>query len=210
VGHVIARGALALLVGLAAALARGAEPGEQGTSGREPEVLVPRNRQGGWGGPVVQISPMRGRAAVFVGGRGGWLLDGRVTLGGGGFALATGVPAPPAAEKPGEELELDMGYGGVWGEYTFTPVRLLHVSAGALVGGGTVSLAWRHGGSYGSGSDGFFVVEPAVVAELNVTTSLRLDVGGAYRWIVGAEMRGLSRSDVAGPSVVIALKLGRF
>ncbi len=66
------------------------------------------------------------------------------------------------------------------------------------------------GGSYGSGSDDFFVAEPAVVAELNVATHVRANVGAAYRWIVGANMPGLSRSDVGGFSVVAALKFGKF
>lgn len=177
----------------------------------EPEVLIPRTaRNGGWGGPVVQISTLRDRAAVFVGGRGGWLLAGRLTLGGGGFGLANRIPAPAAAQRPGEELALQMGYGGAWLEYTFSPLRLLHVSVGTLIGGGGLSLAWRHGGSYGSGSDAFFVGEPAVTAELNLARSVRVNVGAAYRWTVGADMDGLSYSDVAGFSLVAGLKFGRF
>jgi hypothetical protein len=48
-------------------------------------------------------------------------------------------------EGPGEDLDLKMGYGGAWLEYTVSPVRLLHVSVGALVVGGSVSLAFRDG-----------------------------------------------------------------
>lgn len=200
--------ALLLVVPPSALAQRAAEP--QDGADPEPEVLIKRTRHGGWGGPVVQLSTVRDRAAVFVGGRGGWLLDGKLTIGGGGFGLANRIPAPPAAQKPGEELDLEMGYGGGWLEYTFAPVRLVHVSVGALVGGGGLSLAWRHGGSYGSRSDSFFVTEPAVVAELNLARSIRLDLGAAYRWIVGADMVGLSRSDVSGFSLVAAVKFGRF
>ena len=177
----------------------------------EPEVLIGRTaRNGGWGAPVVQVSTIRDRAAVFLGGRGGWLLDGRLTLGGGAFGLVSSIPAPPAAGKPGENLDLRMGYGGAWIEYTFAPLRLLHVSVGTLLGGGSLSLAWHDGGSYGSGTRGFFVGEPAVLAELNLAEHVRLNLGAAYRWIPGAHLQGLSYSDLSGFSLVAAVKFGKF
>lgn len=177
----------------------------------EPEVVVKETgRHGGWIAPVVQLSTVRDRAAVFAGGRGGWLFDGRFTLGGGGLGLVNRIPAPAAVEGPGEELELEMGYGGVWLEYAFAPVRVLHVAIGTLVGGGGLSLAFRDGGSYGSGSESFFVAEPAVMGELNLARSLRVDLGVAYRWIVGVDMEGLSHSDIAGFSAVAVLKFGKF
>ena len=96
-----------------------------------------------------------------------------------------------------------MGYDGPWLEYTARPVRLVHVSFGVLVGGGGVTLAFHDGGSSGSGEDGCFVTEPAIVGELNLTKSIRLDLGAAYRWIGGVDMPGLSYSDVAGFSVTM-------
>jgi hypothetical protein len=209
----VVRWSLWALLALAArspALAQAPEPPRQPAEA-EPEVLIPGSaRHGGWGGPIVQLSTVRNRGAVFVGGRGGWLVDGRFTLGGAGFGLANRVSAPPAVERPGEELDLDMGYGGLWLEYTARPVRLLHVSFGALVGGGGLSLRWHDGGSYGSRSEAFFVTEPAVVAELNLARSVRLDLGAAYRFVVGVDMPGMSFSDVSGPSVVVAMKFGKF
>jgi hypothetical protein len=202
---------LMLLLAAPGALAQGGPPPAQAPPQQEPEVLIPRGaRHGGWGAPVVHVSTLRGEAAVFVGGRGGWLLDGRVTIGGGGFGLVNDVPAPPEVEGPGEDLDLEMGYGGLWLEYTFAPAELVHVSVGTLVGGGGLSLVWHGGGSYGSQSEGFFVAEPTVVVELNVADFVRADLGAAYRWVAGVDMPGLSYSDVAGFSVVAALKFGSF
>lgn len=199
-----------LLASSSPALAEEAAAQQQASEG-EPEVLISRSaRSGGWGGPFMQISTVRDRAAVFLGGAGGWLVDGRLTLGGAGFGLATGIPAPPQVERPGQDLDLEMGYGGAWIEYTLKPLRLVHVSFGTLIGGGGISLRWRGGGSYGSGTDGFFVAQPTVLAELNVAAHVRANVGVAYRWIVGAHMAGLSWSDVSGFSAVVALKFGKF
>jgi hypothetical protein len=208
--HVL-RWMVALLVVVSSpAAAQEASPPKQAPE-PEPEVLITKNaRHGGWGGPAVQISTVRDRTAVFVGARGGWLIDGRLTLGGGGFGLANGIPAPAAVQTAPQELDLEMGYGGGWVEYTFSPLRLVHVSIGTLVGGGGLSLRFHDGGSLGSGSDAFFVVEPVVVAELNLASFARADLGAAYRWVTGVDMAGLSYSDVAGFSVVALLKFGKF
>jgi hypothetical protein len=199
--------ALAVAVAIPA-VAGGGEPSNE--PGAKPEVLVEATRHGGWGAPVLHATTLRGRPALFVGGRGGWLIDGRLTIGGGGLGLASRIPAPAAVHRPGESLDLEMGYGGAWVEYTFAPLRLVHVSLGALVGGGELSLRFRDGGALGSRKDAFFVTEPVLLAELNVTPWARVDVGGAYRWIVGADMAGLSYGDVAGPSVLAAVKFGKF
>jgi hypothetical protein len=208
--RLVTRCGLALVVSLSAAAAEPPDGGKPAPA-PEPEVLIPQTaRHGGWGGPVMHASTVRDRAAVLVGGRGGWLLDGRLTLGGGGFGLVSQVPAPGAAQPAGQRLDLAMGYGGGWLEYTFSPLRLVHVSVGALVGGGTLSLRFRDGGSYGSGNDGFFVAEPAVLAELNLAKAVRANLGIAYRWLAGVEMKGLSTWDVSGPSAVVAVKFGKF
>jgi hypothetical protein len=199
-----------LLLASAPALAQAAAPPESPAE-PEPEVLIKKGvRHGGWGGPVLHVSTVRDRAAILVGGRGGWLIDGRFTIGGGGFGLTNSIRAPDAAQVPGQEpLDLRMGYGGGWLEYTFAPLKLVHLSAGVLIGGGEVSLAFRHGGAYGR-NDGFFVAEPTLVAELNLAKHVRVDVGAAYRWIAGADLPGLSVSDVSGPSGVLVFKFGKF
>jgi hypothetical protein len=177
----------------------------------QPEVLISgKVRHGGWGAPVVQISTVRDRAAVFVGGRGGWLINGRFTIGGGGFGLVSDIPAPDAAQPAGASLDLEMGYGGLWLEYTLAPARLLHVSIGTLIGGGGLTLTHHDGGSFDGSTDSFFVLEPAVVAELNVASFVRADLGVAYRAISGVNMGGLSYADVSGFSGVVLVKFGKF
>jgi hypothetical protein len=189
-------------------LARAADPPP---SSEEPEVLLPRGaRHGGWGGPAVTVTTVRDRGAVFLGARGGWLIDGRFTLGGAGFGMVNRIPAPDAAEPAGRELELEMGYGGAWLEYTFAPLRLLHVSFGVLVGGGGLTLVVPDGGSYDGDGDAFFALEPAVTAELNLATFMRLDLGASYRWISGIDTPGLSGTDLSAPAAIAVLKFGKF
>jgi hypothetical protein len=176
----------------------------------EPDLAAPEGiRHGGWGGPAVQATTVRKEAAVLVGARGGWLIDGRVTIGGGGYGLATSVDAPPTAARPARTHELQMGYGGLWLEYTFAPAEILHVSVGSLLGGGTLAVT-RSSATDVVDRDGFYAVEPSTTIELNLASFVRVDAGVTYRWVIGERIEGLADSDVSGFGLLAAVKIGKF
>lgn len=197
---------------LFAAPARADDPAPAADGRRqEAQVLVaPGAEHGGWGAPVVQVSTIRGRSAVLVGGRGGWLLDHRITIGGGGFGLASDIPAPAALQRPGSRYDLSFGYGGLWLEYTVQPLRLVHLSIGTLVAGGGLSLRHHGDGDVGDEDDAVFVLDPAVSAEVNLMKHVRAGIGAGYRWISGVQMAGVSNGDLRGFSFIAALKFGKF
>ena len=204
---------LAALAALAMLAASAGPALSQDAGGKEPEpeVLVrPGTRHGGWGGPVVMISRLADRDAVLVGGRGGWIVDGRATVGLAGFGVANDVRAPRALQPETGTNDLELGYGGLWLEYTVRPLRLVHVSFGALVGGGGIQLVRRDGGDVGP-DDAFFVVEPTAEVELNLARSVRADVGVSYRWVNGVGLgRTLDDGDVRAFGVSLGLKFGSF
>ena len=56
----------------------------------------------------------------------------------------------------------------------------------------------------------FFVVEPGIEIELNISPYFRLGFGATYRYITGTELLNVSDSDVSGGSGMISLRFGRF
>ncbi|MBN1426023.1 hypothetical protein JXA88_15850, partial [Candidatus Fermentibacteria bacterium] len=71
-----------LLIGLACALCAI-------TVQEQPETLLKGPiENGGFGGLVVKFSQLADQTAVFVGGRGGWILNHTFVIGGGGYGLA--------------------------------------------------------------------------------------------------------------------------
>jgi hypothetical protein len=48
---------------------------------------------GGFGGPVLKVTSINGENAVMIGGRGGWIINHSLVLGGGGYGLVTEVKA---------------------------------------------------------------------------------------------------------------------
>ncbi len=55
-----------------------------------------------------------------------------------------------------------------------------------------------------------FVLEPAVNAELNVTTWFRLNAGVSYRFVTGVTQVGLDNGDFSGPTATLTFKFGTF
>ncbi len=174
---------------------------------------------GGFGAPVLKFSPVRNQFAVWIGGQGGWLINHTFLLGGGGYGLVTRIaPRPEAVEALGttRPLALQVGYGGLVMEFIGNSDNLVHYTFSTLVGAGTVRYGERpfddHSFDYVQepNPDVFFVLEPGVNVELNVTSFFRLAVGAGYRYVSGVNTVGLSNNDLSGASVNLAMKFGKF
>lgn len=166
---------------------------------------------GGFGGPVITFSEIQGSSAVMVGGRGGWIINHMITLGGAGYGLVTRIPTVPAAGG-GDSLSLSLGYGGFEVGYILNSHKLTHLSMFLLIGAGSAGHAVWTADEFDMNQEGnvFFVLEPSVEAVLNVTDFLRLSAGVSYRYISGLDMAGFSNSDFSGPAARLSLKFGSF
>ena len=191
----------------------------------EETILSGEIHHGGYGGPVVKFTQFNGESAVLVGGQGGWIIDHTFVLGLGGFGLATDhhpMSVPTDLSYTRNELRTEFGYGGVMLSYIGMSDQLLHPTFDVLIGGGDIR-GNRHDSDWSEfednewedhhwHSDGFFVVEPTVNAELNIVNFMRLNLGAGYRFISGVEAEnwGFSNDDVDGFSASAMLKFGKF
>lgn len=169
----------------------------------------------GFGGPVVKYTFVHNQRAAMVGGRGGWIIDHSLVIGGGGYAVATEVDAPAGVLPPEGPLDIEFAYGGLELEYIIDPKSLGHVSFYTLLGGGAINYVKDVGpvnrSNQQAGETNFmFVVEPAVNAEVNVTTWFRLNAGVSYRFVSGVSQPGLKNSDFSGLAATLAFKFGTF
>ena len=75
------------------------------------QVLFGRiTSHGGFGGPVVKLSQFDSNLGVLAGGRGGWIIGHKLTLGGGGYGLANDIPV--LYDGTDSTRYLDFNYGG--------------------------------------------------------------------------------------------------
>ncbi len=58
--------------------------------------------------------------------------------------------------------------------------------------------------------DGFFVVEPGVNLDFNMTHSFRLSLGGSYRWVHGVQSTASTKKQLTGPSAMVTFRFGSF
>ncbi|SFO56055.1 hypothetical protein SAMN05428949_5756 [Chitinophaga sp. YR627] len=171
---------------------------------------------GAYGVPAAKFTPIDGKFGLLTGGYGGVLLNGKIMLGAGAYSLVNNVETP-TMNTAGYKEYVNLWYTGFVAEYIHNSDKLVHWTAGALLGGGGVGRRdknrwenddWDHNSVYDQ--SGFFVAEPFANLEVNITKFLRLDVGASYRYIAGSSTAGITDGKIGGPSLNIGLKAGKF
>ncbi len=177
----------------------------------EPEVIVSGEiESGGYGGPEMKFTSVRGEGAVFLGGRGGWIINHTLVLGGAGYGLVSQIAAPAAAQPAaGPRYDISFGYGGPFIEAIILPHKVWHVSVTSLFAAGDVKYRIHDGGDVG-GNSTVFVWEPSATLELNVVRFMRIDLGASWRLVRGVDRAALRNADVTGFAGLLAFKFGKF
>jgi len=169
-----------------------------GGSGSEETLISGDIESGGCGGPVVRFSGVNDTFAVFVGGRGGWIINHSFVIGGGGYGLVTDVFV--------SGNKLNMAYGGLWTEYILSSDQLVHFTFGTLIGMGNA-----HFDPEGKDQRVYFVLEPEANVELNVVRFFRVCAGVSYRFAIGLTgLSGVNDAALSGLSANLFCKFGRF
>jgi hypothetical protein len=184
-------------------------------SAQEETLIKDDGEKGGFGGPVVKYTTIYDQSALLIGGRGGWIMNHSLVLGGGGYAIVNEIDTAAGA-LPGEgPLDIKFGYGGFEMEYIFNSMSLTHFSLYALFGAGDIHYVKDEGSVSESNhttgeSDFVFVVEPAINAELNIVKWFRVDAGVSYRLVMDVNQVGLNSGDFSGLTAIITFKFGNF
>lgn len=166
---------------------------------------------GGFGGPALKITTINGENAIMVGGRGGWIINHCFVIGGAGYGLVNNVNANTPDTSRGL-ASIEMGYGGLDLEYIASSDDLLHLSIQLLIGGGGVGYKDDNDDMFNNHhkTNSFFVLEPSVQANLNVTHFFRIAAGVSYRYVSGLTSVVSTNADLSGPSANLTFKFGKF
>jgi len=188
-----------------------------GFAQEEETLLTGEVTHGGFGGPVVKFTRLDGEFGLLLGGRGGWIINHAFSIGGGGYGLVNAIPGPAGTGDMAEPL-LAMGYGGFEMEYVRHSGKLIHSTLSLLIGGGGAGYHEKTDEDWDFGNDvddnptwdSFFIAEPGIGVEMNITSFFRINAGASYRFVSGIEKNGLTNEDIGGPSVVLTFKFGKF
>jgi len=130
-------------------------------------------------------------SGLFLGGKIGLVFNDVFVIGGAGYGLIpTKKITCPIIGHENENNYLTGGYGGLYFEYINSPSKLLHFTANAFIGCGSVTYKPYYGNngydnvdnSYGHPSSFVVVIEPGIDMELNVSKMFKMALGASYRY----------------------------
>jgi hypothetical protein len=172
--------------------------------GKEDETLITRRtRIGAYIAPVIKVSRLNNELALLAGGHGGIIFNRSFVIGLGAYGLVNEIQA----NSPSYQL-IDFGYAGLLLGYINRSHKIVHISVHSLIGGG--GLRYRTC-FYDDWYDNvFFVFEPCIDVEVNVTKHFRIGCGGSYRFAHGVEFDDLTNDNISGPSGALTFKWGVF
>ena len=180
---------------------------------------------GGYGGLMINYGTINDEPAIFMGAKGGWVIDHSFTLGLAGY----GFLADPTADikLDNEKYQLTGGYGGLLLEPVVWSKQPIHFAFPIIIGAGGVGYVnhWDNWNDKDSedyinnyeDSDAFFVLEPGVEIEINILKYFRIAINGSYRYTSNIDLR-YKEDDVPifgddilrGWSCGLTFKFGKF
>lgn len=177
------------------------------------------NELSGFGGADLKIGTFKDERSLLVGGYGGLIINRRYLFGIAGYGLVTDVEFEgmiPGSDTT-KTLNLFGGYGGILIGASIAPKELIHISIPIVLGAGAFEVEDQNFFSNNlSDADFivensvFFVVEPGIEIEFNISNHFRLGFGVTYRYITGSELVNVSDDEVTGTTGMISLRFGRF
>ncbi len=178
-----------------------------------PFILSQSFESSAFGAPVFKFTTLKGQSALLIGGRGGWMINKSIVLGGGFYALANNVKSGIIDPQNGQNVSMGFNYGGLEFEYIFLSEASIHASLDMLLAGGGVTFVasnqnTSHLNYY---SQDLLVWEPEVNIEFKIVNWLHLAAGISYRIISSYDgYYGISKGDLSGYNGVLTFKFGTY
>lgn len=138
-----------------------------------------------FGAYSMKMSNNSDKPLLFAGGKAGWTINEQLTIGGAGYGLTNPSSVTYADGSNNQFGLLEMGYGGLFFEYIYNSDGIIHFTANTIIGAGGLSLNNNNpAGDAGKATTaGFFVIEPGISVELNVSRNIRIGFESSYRYI---------------------------
>jgi len=182
-------------------------------------LLGKGNDLNGFGATDLKIGDFAGERALLAGAYGGFIINRRYLFGLAGYGLVTNVEFDGEIPNQGTQKPLNLygGYGGVLVGITIAPRELIHISMPIVFGAGAFEVSDNDffvnnpaDSEFTVESSVFFVVEPGLQLEFNITKYFRIGTGATYRYITGTELLNVADKDLSGFGGIVSFRFGRF
>lgn len=169
------------------------------------------HHNGGYGALSFGHTEIDGKDAFLMGARGSWVIDHSFAVGLGGCGFVNNVNYHNWLDNAINN-DLAGGYGGIYLEPILAPKLPVHLSLPVLFGVGGITRINDNNPDYWDSDqqDVYFVFEPAVELEFNMTRHFRLAGTLGYRFTSKIEMAGVDPDMLEGLNAGVIFKFGRF
>lgn len=182
-------------------------------------LLSKNNDLNAFGAADLKVGDLIGERGLLVGAYGGFIINRRYLFGVAGYGLVTNIEfegtVPGQTET--KQLNLHGGYGGVLIGGTIAPRELIHISIPIILGAGSLEVVDKDfftnnpaDSEFTVENSVFFVAEPGIEVEFNITKYFRLGAGMTYRYVSGTELENVDDDAVSGTTAMISFRFGRF
>lgn len=177
-------------------------------------IFSKRRSNGGYGAISIGYSEIDGKDAFIGGARGGWIIDHSFAIGLGGYGFINDINYNDPFDND-LDYNLAGGYGGIFLEPIIGSRMPVHLSFPVLFGVGGVAYIenhnhWDYWWSDDENSDVYFVFEPAVELEFNLTRHFRVAASASYRYTTDIEMLNTDPDILKGFNAGLVFKFGKF
>ncbi len=165
---------------------------------------------GAFGAPVLKFTKISGSSGIIAGGRAGWIINKRLVIGAGYYALANEVNSNYLIQPGNKDPLIDFSYGGLEFEYLLLYETTYNLSLSMLFGSGGLNFYLRENNTKFSNRN-LLVWEPQISFEVKLNEWIHADAGISYRMISSyAEIYNVTREDLQGITGILTLKLGSY
>ena len=172
------------------------------------------NHNGGFGSLTFKATTFKNESLVMAGLRGGWIINKTLAIGLEAYGL---IPTTQFNDiDPEKELSLLGGYGGMFLELIFFSNEVIHITFPVLGGMGGLGYYEVYNdndtppNNNEYDTDEFWLIEPGVNAELNVSKNFRLNFGISKRFVQNFDILNTSSNEFTNLNYSIGLKIGCF
>jgi hypothetical protein len=182
-------------------------------------LLSKENDLNAFGAVDLKVGSFVDERGLLVGAYGGFIINRRYLLGVAGYGLVTNLEFQGMVPNDPEPRTLNLhgGYGGVLIGATIAHKELIHISIPIVLGVGSFEVTDKNffssnlaDSEFTIENSIFFVLEPGIQLEFNITKYFRIGAGVTYRHISGTELMNVKDKDVSGTSGILSFRFGRF
>jgi hypothetical protein len=165
----------------------------------------------GYGGFFISGNLIDDDLGIFMGGKGGIVLNNQFGFGGIGYGIINPIEfeGDNLSGKSDALLDKSYGAGGVYFEYILNSDDFIHFSFPVNLMAGGISV-YEVDTETEIESSSFFILEPGACIDFKITDSFTSSLYVSYKYAFGSSLTNIEDEDISGLNIGLVFKFGKY